>query len=194
VGVWIPPPVLALATISPVLDHIYQGRDDQGWGDDDETDPRAVGMLIKLDMGERLRGILANIPAPKGLPDWDSLTDWDDEKCVRAGDWMMKGIARVPSLRLNHLGEPEIAHARKIDVDALREEMMRFNQVFMPFPEEPPDWTGFRKRYGGPVRRKVRSWRARCASRYGKANQQGIRIWIPARPCRQCPKARPADG
>jgi DNA-directed RNA polymerase len=143
----VPPTELALATTAVTLDHIYQGRDD-------ETDPREVGMLIKKDMGEKLRSHLASKPAPKGLADWAELTDWDNEKRVVAGHWMMRGIPRLACLRLNHLGEPEIAHGRKIDVNALREEMMRLDQVFMPFTKEPPDWAGFRKQYGGSYNRR----------------------------------------
>jgi hypothetical protein len=151
------PPILALATIAPVLDHIYQGqsRNDDDDDDDDEIDPREVGMLVKKDMGERLRSHLASKPMPKRLKaDWKRLTDWDNEMRVRAGHWMMNAVPRIPSLRLNHLGAPEIVRARKIDVDALRDLMMRINQVFMPFTEEPPlDWTGFRKWYGGSFNR-----------------------------------------
>jgi hypothetical protein len=76
------PPILALATIAPVLDHIYQGqsRNDDDDDDDDEIDPREVGMLVKKDMGERLRSHLASKPMPKRLKaDWKRLTDWDNE-------------------------------------------------------------------------------------------------------------------
>ena len=45
------PLILAGDTISSVLDHIYQGRNDRDWcdddDDDDEADPRVVGMLVK---------------------------------------------------------------------------------------------------------------------------------------------------
>ena len=99
------PPILAGETIASVLDHIYQGRNDRDWcDDDDEADPREVGMLVKKDMGERLRGHLASIPAPGGLTDWDDLTDWDNEKRVEAGIWMMKGVPRLACIRLNRWG------------------------------------------------------------------------------------------
>src|SRR5262245_28724098 len=65
----VPPKILAGETIASVLDHIYQGRNDRDWcdDDDDQADPRELGMLVKKDMGERLRSHLASIPAPKGL-------------------------------------------------------------------------------------------------------------------------------
>jgi hypothetical protein len=117
------PLILAGETIGSVLDHIYQGRNDRDWcdDDDDEADSREVGMLVKKDMGERLRSQLASIPAPKGLTDWDDLTDWDNEKRVEAGIWMMKGVPKLACIRLNRWGEPKIADGCKIDVDALRD-------------------------------------------------------------------------
>jgi DNA-directed RNA polymerase len=118
---------LALAILAPLMDRIYRG-----W--DDVKDKRQLPRALKQEMGKSLRDHLD--------------ADWLNSQCVEAGEWMlMAAVMTLNCFTLNKLGVPEIVPDCKIEVDALRDEMMRSGQVFMPFTEEPPDWTGYRKRY-----------------------------------------------
>jgi hypothetical protein len=73
---------------------------------------------------------------------------WDNEKRVRAGHWLLD--AALLSLNCFKLGEDgiEIIAGSEAELDRLRDEMMRHDPAWRPFPEPPPDWTGFRKHYG----------------------------------------------
>jgi hypothetical protein len=123
----VPAENLALATVAPLVNSLYP----PGWGD---LDPRMVEGALKQEMGKCLRDHLD--------------LRWNNKECVDVGHWMLIAAAlNLSFVTLNHLGAPEIVPGHELDVDALRDELMRRGLVFMPFKKEPPEWTGYRKRY-----------------------------------------------
>ena len=79
----------------------------------------------------------------------EHLLKWTPEQIIEAGNWMSRvGALNLNCFTFNKRGVPELVPNCHIRLGGLRELLMRRNQVFMPFTDEPPDWTGFRKRYG----------------------------------------------
>jgi DNA-dependent RNA polymerase len=79
----------------------------------------------------------------------EDLLKWTPEQIIEVGNWMLRvGAMNLNCFIFNSRGVPELVPNCHMRLDGLRELLMRRNQVLLPFDKEPPDWTGFRKRYG----------------------------------------------
>jgi hypothetical protein len=104
----VPAESLALAAVAPLVNSLYP----PGWGD---LDPRKIEGALKQKMGKHLRDHLD--------------LRWNNEQCVDVGHWMLTAAANTLSfVTLNDLGAPEIVPGFELDVDALRDELMRRNK------------------------------------------------------------------
>ena len=172
------PEALALAALSPILDSIYRRRLAKKKRGKKKTSAR---MLLCKQIGEELRDRLelerlltsklkadrkhgkairkATGRARKRLVGEYLKSDWTNEDCVRAGDWLMQCAMRC-YFDKDKDGLPIIAPEFQEDIDRVREQMVWRDQVHMPHLSLPPDWTGPVIRYDDRLGAKfVRDWR-----------------------------------
>jgi DNA-dependent RNA polymerase len=142
---------LALTMLAPVVEAICRG-----W---EGRDGRSQEMHLRKKCGETLRDHLG--------------ADWTNKQCVQARHWMLICCAMVFRFLVLNNGVIELAPGAQSELEVLREEMMRLDQVFLPFTSPPRPWTGFRKKYDGFLEAKfVRDWRPETEKRIEKAFQE----------------------
>lgn len=183
---------LALMMLAPLLDAI-----DRGWKG---RDGPSASMLVAKQMGASLRDRLAFEALRKSSDKADRTAarnarkkpremwkrlhlkrDWDNEQLVRAGHWMMTQCAMVLNCFIIKDGVPEVRTDCRIEVDALREELMWRDQVHAPQDKPLPPWTGPVAEYSDRLRVSfVKDWRPEGqaavaeAFRNGEADADGV--------------------
>jgi len=151
------PETLAVMAIGPLLNAIDRGH----VGDD--GDPEGLAGRLKIKMGAEFELRLAlqkqlrseskaeRRAARKiqktGKNAWKLKRDWTPAQHVEVGHWLMMQCARVFNGIEIKDRMPVIVPECRLDMDALREELMHIDHVLMPHLSPPPDWTGWRIQY-----------------------------------------------
>ena len=112
----IQPEVLALATLAPVLNAWYRGG----------LNKKSPLRDLKQKIGEKL--------------DEHSRLNWDNIERVQAGGWMFEAAwLNMSCFRLGDKGIREITPASEAELNRLRDEMMRNDPAWCPFPKPQRD-------------------------------------------------------
>jgi DNA-dependent RNA polymerase len=165
------PEMLAIMALAPLLNAIDRGHLVR---DDNERGPeRALKQKIGTEFSRRLalekslRSESADARKTAreirktGKDAWKLKGEWTPDQCVEAGHWLMIQCARVLNcFTINNRGIVEIVRECRIEVDALRDELMLRDNVLMPHLTPPPDWTGWRIEYDDRLQETVvKDWR-----------------------------------
>jgi hypothetical protein len=155
---------LALIALAPLLDAIMRG-----WQGND-TD--SAEMLLRLKIGRYLRDRLdmAAMEVAKAVgrqirrgrkPAWKfAKSEWTNAECVAAGHWLLSTALALNYFALYERGFPTIAAEWRVEIDAVRAELLEREPYMLPHTRRPPDWTGFDARYDDRLHATfVRDWR-----------------------------------
>jgi DNA-dependent RNA polymerase len=191
------PVELSVITLTPLLDGIMHGWNDNGDLADAERELcERIGQHLHDQLGFKnlLTGDTANRKLAKKIqggrlrpgPQHNFLkSEWNNVDSIKAGHWLLEcalSLGFSPDrfyFPLNDSGFPTLAPEWRLHIEDIRDELLWRNPIVLPHTTEPPDWTGWRKQYTKRLEVTfVRDWRpetkvgideAFCRSDFGHA-------------------------
>lgn len=172
------PDELAVMALAPLLNAI-----DRGWLDKDDNDSPQRALRQKMGAEFSFRVALkkqlrsenkaerraAKTTLKTGKDWWKLKSDWTPAQYVHAGDWLMMQCVKTLNCFEVKSGVPVIVPECRMELDAIRDELMRRDQVLCPHLTPPGDWTGWRIQYDDRLQETFIRGRPECEAAITRA-------------------------